>query len=41
MKYRTAPLGHDRPCPWCGHSHQFLGCDDCECAPHPLWPGDA
>lgn len=30
----AAPLSHEMPCPWCGHStHSFLPCSDtCTCA---------
>lgn len=37
----TTPIitGHDLPCPWCGHSHQFLPCEDCACPPHKNYPG--
>jgi hypothetical protein len=29
----AAPLSHEMPCPWCGHStHSFLPCSDsCAC----------
>lgn len=38
----SAPLGHDMPCPWCGHVHHWLVCDDCGCPPHhyPGYKGD-
>lgn len=31
----------DLPCPWCDHVHHFLPCDDCDCQPHPAYPGEA
>jgi hypothetical protein len=33
-------MGHDFPCPWCGHSHHFLPCDDCPCPAHEHYPGE-
>lgn len=38
---KDKPIGHDVPCPWCGHSHHFLPCDTCPCEPHPFYPGDS
>jgi len=33
-------IGHDLPCPWCGHSHHFLPCEDCSCPAHEHYPGE-
>ena len=33
-------MGHDLPCPWCGHSHHFLPCEDCSCPAHEHYPGE-
>ncbi len=32
--------GRDMPCPWCKHVHHFLPCEECDCPPHPQYPGE-
>lgn len=33
-------MGHDLPCPWCGHGHHFVACEDCTCPAHEHYPGE-
>ena len=42
MERSVAPIamGHDLPCPWCGHSHHFVPCEDCACPAHEHYPGE-
>lgn len=38
--HQPVVMGHDLPCPWCGHCHHFVACEDCLCPAHEHYPGE-